>query len=245
MRSSIQDKYDNRRRPPRQPLLNVPQGVAFLVYICLAVHVVRMFLPRSLDNAIISYGGFIPARFMAMIEGVFGISVTSVISNIVPLFSYNFLHGDWMHLIFNLLWLMVFGSIVGRRLGEDREGLIRLLEIFFLSAIGGALFHMVFYLNGVVPLIGGSAGVAGLMGASARILFATYEFSPNGRPHIAPVTEKRVLAFSAVFVGINLVIGFMGGGFLGAGNTVAWQAHIGGFVVGLMIYPFFDRISRR
>lgn len=246
MRPSFRDKYELRwQRPKRQPLLNLPSGVALLVYFSLAVHVFRMFLPQSLDNWVLFLGGFIPARFLSLFQGGEH-SVSSVLLNILPLFSYNFLHADWMHLIFNLLWLMVFGSMVGRRLNEDREGTLRLLELFFVTGLSGALLHFAFYPGAAVPLIGGSAGVAGLMGAAARILFASYDFSRARRPYIASLTERRVLAFSAIFVGVNVMIGVMGGDLFGVeGGSIAWQAHIAGYFAGLLLYPVFDRMPRR
>lgn len=246
MRLSPQDNGDDGwSKPPRQPLLNVPDGVAILVYLSLAVHVLRMFLPDRIDTLVLFLGGFIPVRLTELVSGAVGFSLWDILGRVAPLIGYAFLHADWMHVIFNLMWLMVFGSIVGRRLGEDREGTIRLIEIFLISGIAGALVHWVLYLNGVIPLIGGSAGVSGLMGAAARVMFAPFDFTAFKQPHIAPLTDRRVVGFTLVFVVINLVIGFLGGGLLGVDGSVAWQAHIGGFVAGLLIYPLFDRLQRR
>lgn len=229
------------RGRPREPLLNLPRGAAWLFYFSIAVHFFRLFLSVQFNNQILFAGGFVPARLTAIIENGAIFSGVGLTGGLIPLFSYNFLHADWMHILFNMLWLMVFGAAVGRRMGDDIASVLRFIALFLLCGLAGAAAHYVAEPTSPVPLIGGSAGIAGLMGATTRLLFSPFGYRKGARTPLAPVTEKRVLAFGALFILINLIIG-LGGLSVGTeSGVIAWQAHIGGYLAGLFLMPVFDR----
>ena len=124
--------YFHNFRPPRQPIFNLPTAVTWLVGLILAVHLLRLFLPSGLDQLVIQYFGFVPARIGAFGTAA-GVAPDSLFiaffGQLLPFFSHTFLHADLMHLTFNLLWLLAFGSAVARKL---RSIATRHVEVFLV-----------------------------------------------------------------------------------------------------------------
>jgi membrane associated rhomboid family serine protease len=138
-----------------------------------------------------------------------------------------FMHGSWMHLLGNMLFLWIFGNNV-----EDRLGAIRFICFYLLCGIGASLAHVLFNLNSLTPVIGASGAVSGVMGAYL-LLF------PNAR--------IRTLVFvfilfttmdipAAVFLVIWFVFQFF---YAGGGAGIAWLAHVGGFILGMLLLKAF------
>jgi membrane associated rhomboid family serine protease len=158
------------------------------------------------------------------------------------LLTYGLLHAGWEHVIFNSLWMLAFGAPVFRRFGPGRA-------LAFLAActVAAALLHGLLNPAEVLPVIGASGGVSGLTAAAMRFVL------PGGGPldlaeaHWRPapplrvaLADGRVLVFLAVWFGINLLAGLglpLGGE---AGQMIAWEAHVGGFLAGLLLFPLFD-----
>jgi membrane associated rhomboid family serine protease len=166
--------------------------------------------------------------------------------------TYAFLHADWMHVIINLVWMVAFGAIVARRLGTGR-----FLALSVATAVGGAAMHLVSNWGQMIPMIGASAVVSGYMGAALRFAFATPGMPVGIPPRYDPrltmpamplaevLRDKRVIAFIVVWFGINLLFGVGVAALPGQAGAIAWQAHVGGFLVGLLGFPLFDPVSRR
>jgi membrane associated rhomboid family serine protease len=169
------------------------------------------------------------------------------------LLTYGFLHGSWTHVLLNTIWMIAFGPPVARRFGA-----VRFLIFMAVAAIMSALAQWASTPMSFAPLIGASGAVSGLMGAVTRFMFQPgAPLGPAGfmgRTHIETVpaaslrdvfTESR----SHIFLGIWLVTNFVFGAFaqtFGLSDMpVAWVAHLGGFVVGLLLFPLFDRPLRR
>jgi membrane associated rhomboid family serine protease len=164
--------------------------------------------------------------------------------------TYALLHGSWMHVIFNTVWLAAFGSPVARRYGAWRYGLIALV-----GAVAGGILHVLLDPLSTAPLIGASAGVSALMAAAARFVFQPPPVSagapPWQRPAAPPlqtIPELMRNRTAVVFLVIWLVTNFLFGVIalpLGAEATsVAWDAHLGGFVAGFFLLPLLDRARR-
>ncbi len=171
-------------------------------------------------------------------------------AKIWTLLSYAGLHGGWSHVCLNVVWLAAFGPPVARRIGT-----LRFLLLFAVTAIAGALVHWVFNWLDFTPLIGASAGVSGLMAAATRFVFAPgaplggAAYSP-GAPRddfsAAPplrllLRERRVLTFLVVWFIANFIFGAGAQTFGLSEGPVAWLAHIGGFALGFLAFPLFDR----
>lgn len=204
--------------PPREPFLHAPASVLWLIGVLVAVHLLAMYgpLPDSFWEAL----AFVPAR---LTEG-------GGLSAYVPLISHMFLHGGYLHLTMNCLWLLAFGPIVARRYGA---GLF--LALFFAAGIAGALTHLAFNWGSPVAVIGASGGVSGLMGAGFRMIrWPGVESSK----WLVPLFARPILVFSAVWLGTNLVFGMIGLG----GQEIAWEAHMGGYFFGLIAISLVDRL---
>ena len=168
------------------------------------------------------------------------------------LLTYAFMHGSWTHVLLNSVWLVAFGPPVARRFGAPR-----FLAFFALTAIAGALTHWIAYQMDFAPLIGASAADSGLMAAATRFIFepggplgspqgfslSTGESDPlRPAPPLAQLLrQRRPLGFIAIWMATNVIFG-AGAQVLGASDApIAWMAHIGGFIAGLIAFPLFDR----
>jgi membrane associated rhomboid family serine protease len=92
-----------------------------------------------------------------------------------------------------------------------------------------------------VPVVGASGAVSGLMGAAFRFIFIDPRTTPVWPPARLSLTSRPVLLASAVWIVLNIVLGVTGFTPDGFGRAIAWEAHIGGFLTGLLLFPLFDR----
>ena len=165
--------------------------------------------------------------------------------------TYAFIHADLTHLGFNALWLLPFGSALARRFG-----VLRFLAFFGVTAAAGAAAHLATHVGGFVPVVGASAAISGTMAAAIRFAFqqggplASWR-DPDGVPDLVPAAslldalrDRRVLAFLGVWFGLNILFGLGSLSMSGTEQTVAWQAHVGGFLAGLLLFTAFDPVGR-
>jgi membrane associated rhomboid family serine protease len=168
------------------------------------------------------------------------------------LLTYAFIHGSWVHVGLNTIWIIAFGPPVARRLGAAR-----FLALFAATAIAGALVHWAFSAMDFTPLIGASAADSGLMAAAARFIFEPggplggpggYSRSSPGANYHAPapplrrlLRERNVVIFLVIWLATNFVFGAGAQDFGLSEGPVAWLAHMGGFALGLFLFPLFDR----
>lgn len=158
--------------------------------------------------------------------------------NILTLFTAMFLHADWLHIIFNMLYLWIFGNNV-----EDAMGHPRYLVFYLLAGLGGSGLQMAVDPNSTLPNLGASGAISGVLGAYL-ILY------PNARV-ISLVTFGyfiRLVRVPAIIVlGLWIVLQIISGvvslGALESGG-VAFFAHIGGFITGLLLVKIFT-LGRR
>src|SRR5579863_7969067 len=146
-----------------------------------------------------------------------------------PLFTSMFLHGGWLHLLGNMLFLWVFGGAV-----EEALGHFKYFVFYLICGVGSALVHTVFNLGSKVPTIGASGAISGIMGAFI-VLF------PRSR---VTTLIPALLLFFTIRIPAVLMLGywfllqfFSGVASLGMNDQggVAWWAHIGGFILGAML----------
>lgn len=235
--------------PDRQPVFNVPSAVAAISLALVAVHAVRtLVLSDDADLEVLTYFAFIPARYglpdsMFYLPGGWGPKVWTVVS-------YAALHANWMHLIVNLVWLLAFGTPVARRFGSAR-----FIVFCAVTAAAGAGAHYLSHPDALVPLIGASATVSGAMAAAVRFAFAPGAALSGQRAIFADhqpagslvenFSDGRVLIFVGAWFALNLLFAF-GVSMPGTdGAEIAWQAHVGGFVAGLLLFGLFDPVPRR
>jgi membrane associated rhomboid family serine protease len=220
------------------PVFNAPPVVSWLAVFIIACHVVFLLLPAGMQMRVSVYAGLSPHDFLTGGEGP--------LRRFAPLVGHMLLHGGWLHLAFNCMWLMAFGAPVARRLGADlpygaARASILFLLLFTLSGVVGALFYVALHPGDTTMLIGASGGVSGLLGGLVRFAFRRPPAAPGD---VSGLFEKPVVAWTAAVVGLNLAMGVFGADLSGDGADIAWEAHIGGYFFGLLTFPLFARRRR-
>lgn len=214
----------------REPFLKAPASVLSLIGALVAAHVARMPLSTIASERVLNEYAFIPLRYSpdAFQPGDW-------LERAIPFVSYMFIHADIAHLVINCLWLLAFGSVVARRFGT---GIF--LVFFLICGVASAAFHLALNWDSPAAVIGASGAISGLMAAGIRMLNVPRR-GTEARRGLTPVLSPQVLMFSVLWVAINLVAGLAGFAIGGEVQSIAWQAHLGGYFVGLFLAGPFDR----
>ncbi|MEN8723229.1 MAG: rhomboid family intramembrane serine protease [Alphaproteobacteria bacterium] len=229
--------------PNRQPILNAPSVVVNAIIALALVHVARLAMPVDSERSLLAWGAFIPARYGRAADGVLYSFPGAPLTDLTSIFTYGLLHGDALHLIMNSIWLLAFGTPVARRLPA-----LRFLLFCFVCSVAGALFYLLLNQGSLIPMIGASAGISGLMGAVGRIITAPVVLGQvDGRPavyrqRLAGLGDRRLLVFAGIWIGFSILVGATDISFGGAAaRSIAWEAHLGGFFAGLLLFGAFER----
>lgn len=181
---------------------------------------------REFNRFLLTYG-LVPAEFIA------GIGRTSFDAAVyTPLVTNLFLHGGWMHIIGNMWYIWIFGDNI-----EDRLGHFRFLVFYVLCGIAANLAHIFIDPGSTVPTIGASGAVSGVLGAylvtfpRAKVLTLVPIF------FFLQIIEIPAMLFLGLWFLLQLQYGTIS--LLAAGTNVAWWAHIGGFVAGMLLIKLF------
>lgn len=213
------------------PIINAPPLVTALTLVIAAAHVARVLAGSWLDGIALDYGAVFPERFWAWAGADISQAMPpygSAPAALTPLVGTAFVHGDWSHLLMNCIFLIALGKPVygavrqmvpGRRAGD-----MAFLAMFFLCVMGGSLAHLISYYPSGPPAIGASGGVSGLL--AAVILM---QQKKGGR-----LLERGFLAATGVFIVANIVLSLVGPQLIGA--SIAWQAHLGGYAMGAILF---------
>lgn len=230
--------------PPRQPMFRAPPVVVWLIGTLALAHAARAALPAAKGQAIIAEYALVPARYSRAFLESHMADPGTVWERAIPFVSYMGLHGDVTHLAINCLWLLAFGPIVARRFGA---GLF--LVFFLVCGVVGACTYLVFNWGSDIPVVGASGAISGLMASGLRMMPGQTPpwmlGAVRGEAPLAPILSRQILTFSAVWAAINLLAGLTGLGTGAEGGMIAWQAHLGGFVAGLLLCGLFDGLRPR
>jgi membrane associated rhomboid family serine protease len=189
-------------------LLNV---LVFLYQYTLSPHAFKLFMTTNAT---------IPARFPAWLSGHAPFEVA-----FLPLLTSMFLHSGIAHIAGNMLFLWIFGDNV-----EDFYGHFTYLLFYLVCGIGSGLLHVLFNLNSAVPAVGASGAISGVMGAYAllyprsRILTLVFIF-------LVPIPAVIILGYWFV---LQFLAGITSLGMTANGGVAVW-AHVGGFLLGMLI----------
>lgn len=250
-------------RSAREPMFNIPGAVVAAVGLLLLVHAARSVLSGVADFRILRDFAFFPAEWTYWFEPgraediLRDAAATERPTEVGALarylldrglhpwtpLSYALLHASWAHALLNVVWLAAFGTPVARRCGPLRFALIAVL-----SAIGGALAQLLAAPTSVMPVVGASAAVSGLMGAAAYFVF-TPPYEHDQAPDSSRwqgalgrlVRNRTALIFLAMWFGTNLLFGLSAQPLGIFDGEIAWQAHLGGLLTGLVAFPLVDR----
>jgi membrane associated rhomboid family serine protease len=185
----------------------------------------ELSLGRSLNQLVFLFG-IIPARYTTP-QGLAHLTPEGLL---IPIFASMFLHGGWLHLLGNMLFLFVFGRSV-----EDRFGHLRFLFLYFVSGLGAAFLHILLNAGSRYPTIGASGAIAGVLGAyfvsfpRARIttLIPFFFIWTVELPAILVLGYWFLIQFFSGFQMLAIESATSGG--------VAWFAHVGGFLAGMLL----------
>ena len=155
------------------------------------------------------------------------------ISPVGTIFTSMFMHGGWMHLIGNMLYLWIFADNI-----EDDLGTLNFVIYYFVSGVGAAMAQVLMNVSSQIPMIGASGAIGGVLGAylinypNARVLVLI----PLGFfSQLIKIRSLYVLGFWFILQFINSFLSSSGGG------GVAYAAHIGGFITGVVLILFFNK----
>ncbi len=203
-----------------------------IIIINIVVFAYEVSLGPAVDGFVWQYG-LIPHRFVA----VFTQTPWNVQEWSTPLLTHMFLHGGWIHILGNMWFLFVFGRCL-----EKRTGSLSMAVFYLAGGLAAAFFQMFTNIDSTTPMIGASGAVAAVLGG----------FLVMGP--LRPVLVLFLLLFIPIFLELPavvvLLLWFLEQLFAGAlsltaetgqAATVAWWAHIGGFVSGFIFMRFFFR----
>jgi len=227
----------------RHRAINLPPVVLWLSVAFIATHVVRQFIGETADEWVLLTFAFIPLRYGAEVILLPGGEAARFWSPV----TYAFLHGDWVHLFVNVIWMASFGGALARRFGA-----VRFLALGLVSAIAAVGLHYALHASDQGIVIGASGAVSGMMAGTAR-----FAFSPNGplvggrtaaafrvpaESLLSAIRNRRVVGFVVIWFAVNILFGLAGGMVAGISGSIAWEAHIGGFLAGLLCFPLLDPV---
>jgi membrane associated rhomboid family serine protease len=250
----------------REKIFNLPGVVTAVLLTLVLTHFFRTGLSAEADLQLLANFAFVPGRFGMLLDPAGVIARLNAIARssedqaqlsqffltypsqsllwLTPV-SYAFLHGSWTHLGVNGVWLAAFGSPVARRFGSARFILLMLL-----GAVAGAAAQLGLHPFELAPMVGASAAISACFGAAARFVFLPGAFSRDPRGEAEPpalanfaqmVRNRQALAFIGIWFALNLFTGLAGQGAGLSDAPIAWEAHIGGFLLGLFAAPLLDQ----
>ena len=207
----------------------------YFIVINAAAFLYELSLGPALEAFIFQYG-VVPADVFSWPE-----SDASVTAVAIPFLTSIFLHGGWLHLIGNMWYLWIFGDNV-----EDRLGHTNYLMFYLLCGLGAGIVHTVLNASTTIPSVGASGAIAGVLGAYlvsypfARVLTLVPLFI------FIQVIEIPAFIVLAAWFFIQFINGAGALAVAGPADTggVAWWAHIGGFVIGMLLVGLFPRRGR-
>ncbi len=216
------------------PRRNPPIVTWLLIFLNVCLFLYQITLTKEELQIFFQKWGFIPGLiFDAYLNTLIG---HSPLMPYLTLITHIFLHGGWLHLIGNMWTLWIFGDNV-----EDRLGPFWFLIFYLVCGVVASLIHALIYTDSVVPLVGASGAISGVMGAYfrmyplARILVLVPVF------FIPIFIEVPAFLYLGLWFLIQLYSGLFSLALPGSVSSIAWFAHLGGFLTGLLLYKVFCR----
>ncbi len=233
-------------------------GTPFVNYALIVLNVVAFLLslnwgyrPPEPSPEVLTVLGVVPARVTVVLFNhgyvpwdlisALGTRYVPLMAAVVPFLTSMFLHGGWLHILFNMWALWIFGDNV-----EDYLGHSLYLALYFVCGIAAAFLHIMFNLGSVVPSVGASGAIAGVMGA----YFVLYP-----RARVLTLVPFFFVFFMWLPAWIVLGYWFIAQFLSGAATSIsshsanssgiAFWAHVGGFIAGVLLIKLFPARTRR
>ncbi len=199
-----------------------------ITYALIVLNVLMFLVELSSGDAFITKWSFVPSRFAADPSGQF-----------LTIFSSMFMHAGWVHIGGNMLYLFIFGDNV-----EDRLGHLRYLIFYLLCGIAASFAQYLVSIGSSVPNLGASGAIAGVLGAYI-IMFPGERVRVLMGYAVVQMSAIIVIGFWILLQVISSLSTFTASSQTGSGG-VAYMAHIGGFIAGIVLtFIFGARTDRR
>jgi len=218
--------------------LHAPIVTIVLILVNAVVFFHEISLPHAVLDRFLDTYGLVPAHYLAALTH----APTRLDLWLVPLFASMFIHGGWLHIGGNMLYLWVFGSIL-----EGRMGRVRFLVFYLLAGLLAAHTQVLLTPTSTLPMIGASGAISGVMGGFLLVF-------PLARVEVLILIVIIPIFFelpAILFLGIWALQQFLYGAMFALsrtaarGSDIAVWAHAGGFVTGmLLVLPFLGRRQR-
>ena len=206
-----------------------------VTWLLICVNVAVYYMESSMNPdalmQIVDRFAIVPARYGH--DGSF-LGLRLPVSEYLPVLSSMFLHGSWLHVIGNMWFLYLFGASV-----EDRMGTPRYFLFYILCGLAAGFIYIYFDLTSTLPSLGASGAIAGVMGAY-MVLFPTARIMTLILVIIFPFfIELPALLYIGIWFFYQVLLETMYAAAPGIGGGLAWWAHIGGFVAGMLLLFLF------
>jgi membrane associated rhomboid family serine protease len=214
----------------RNPSGTFPYITIGVICLNVAVFLFQLSLGQRIDAFLFQFG-VIPIRVIHYAD----IPDVNIMDAYFPFFSYMFLHGGFIHLIGNMWYLWIFGDNI-----EDMLGRLKFIIFYLVCGIGAAAIHVYFNSWSGIPCIGASGAVAGVLGAymvsfpKAKVLVVLPLFIIWQIVELPAIVVLGFWFLIQFFSGTAAITTVEGGG-------VAWWAHIGGFIIGVVLIKIFPK----
>jgi len=209
------------------PHYTTPWVNYFLIALNTVVFLFELSMGPHALNALLSSFGLVPANLTSALRA------GAYAAALLPFLTSMFMHAGWLHIIFNMWWLWIFGDNV-----EDWLGHFPYLLFYLLSGLAASLVHVLFNLGTQVPSVGASGAIAGVMGAyfllfpSARVLTFVFVF-------FTWLPAWLILGYWFVLQFLSGAATSIASGGQGSSGGIAVWAHVGGFLAGVTMIKLF------
>lgn len=217
------------------PYRTAPFVTWSLIVINVAIFLYQISLsPPALDRFLAQYA-LIPGRYFVQLPFL----PEPTLADYLPFATNMFLHGGWLHLILNMWTLYLFGPSV-----EDRMGRGRYVVFYLTCGIAASAAHAYFNSTSFVPALGASGAIAGVIGCFVRL------FPLANLIVVIPILffpfffEVPALLFAGIWFLMQIVSGMIELLHPSIGGGIAWWAHVGGFIAGVLLTPLLARSAR-
>ena len=212
------------------PSRTMPVVNYFLITTNVIVFLYEFSLSKEMTNFVFNFG-LIPFNFTSDLQ-----SYQVNPGTVLPLFTSMFLHGGWMHLIGNMLFLFIFGDNV-----EDRFGHFKYFFFYIVAGLAAAFTQIYMFPDSQIPMVGASGAIAGVLGAYV-FMYPTAKITT-----LIPIffffqiIELPAFLFLGIWFLLQIISGMFALGIGADAGGVAWWAHIGGFAAGAVLFPFLRK----
>ncbi|EGF89622.1 rhomboid family protein [Asticcacaulis biprosthecium C19] len=209
--------------PTKEPIFNAPILAFLIPAVIIALYALQRAMGPQLEDALLNSFALSSPLLR---QGQYELLVT-----------YQFLHGSWSHVLFNAVFCLAFATPLTRAVGRGLGALLSYLAFFLICGAVAGLGHCLLNWRDPAAIIGASGAVSGIIAAAMRL---------RGDGRLNGFLSKRVVGMTVIYIGVNAASALVpltpGAG----GVLVAWQAHIVGYIAGLvLIEPWLRLFHRR